>query len=155
MEDGIINKSDSELKEIWRDKENTKYSKEFIDAVHQEILNRVPKSLKVNGHFFDYFIWDKNGKFEKKSRTILAWVWILDLILLGVHLFEAKFFAAFEGKADAYFFYFLWVFVAFALLSFVFFRTRSIFFFMVLLPLLTVFLVVLCGLGLFAFVQPG
>jgi hypothetical protein len=40
MEDGFIDTSDSELEEIWLDKDNSKYSKTFIESVHQEILNR-------------------------------------------------------------------------------------------------------------------
>src|SRR5665213_4514455 len=32
--------SDSELETIWRDRSNSKYSKSYIESVHQEILNR-------------------------------------------------------------------------------------------------------------------
>jgi len=40
VEDGFINMSDSELETIWRDRSNSKYSKAYIESVHQEILNR-------------------------------------------------------------------------------------------------------------------
>jgi membrane protease YdiL (CAAX protease family) len=40
VEDGFINMSDSELETIWRDRSNSKYSKAYIELVHQEILNR-------------------------------------------------------------------------------------------------------------------
>lgn len=40
MKDGLVDISDSELEDIWKNKTDSKYSKEFIESVHQEILKR-------------------------------------------------------------------------------------------------------------------
>ncbi len=40
MEEGLVDKSDSELEKIWRNKTNSQYSKTLIESVRQEMLNR-------------------------------------------------------------------------------------------------------------------
>jgi hypothetical protein len=90
---------------------------------------------------------------ETKTRSVLTKVLILDWILLAFHLFEAAHFAIFEGKPDRLFIYGSLIILFFVAVSLAYFRTRTTTLFLWLLPLLTLVLLILCCVGVFAFIQ--
>jgi hypothetical protein len=54
MQDSFSNTTDEELKEIWRNKNNPKYTKEFVNQVQQELEERelIPSCTLKNGDQF-------------------------------------------------------------------------------------------------------
>jgi len=90
MDDGFINISDQELEEIWRDKNNTRYSKEYLDSVHQELLsrgvlleNKSPEEIEKI-----LFAWSikKTLKDERQKNDTTFFIWKLILLVTVVSI---------------------------------------------------------------------